>query len=371
MRDLKQRYFYPTSCGGHLVIEMGERLKLDNGSTIAELEVDDEATFLHLEDGRIAITRSPIDEISRHLRISSEEANRILRGWLSRKLGVPDSKAVETLLQRQLPALADYINRFPDVALPPYLSRRMFESLRAGSNLRSVARSYLADLEVTVDDARHFAHALDGGPGIGFTESRIWLMALVRSGSRRELVDAPIVRVGVIPPASISSITRSLGRRQAIDFALAAAGDRRSALSLTAAAEMGLVAEGNDGLTAYHRLLDEVMASEMAAPTTGLDLAVNMGINGMAVRRIASLRRAREVGQATGLCIATPEHGWITRLLRGEIEMVSIGSDEGLVGVIALSRTDPPQIIEAKGCHNAALEHELVEAFARVVGVTK
>lgn len=366
-----RRYAFPTKTGGVLRLEMGETLTVDDGICTVEMTIEEADTYLSCGPSSVAVTRDPVDALAKTVEVGADDADRVFRGWVSRRIGVKDNQAREELLRRQVPALAEFSRRFPTSPTPSSLSNRMFEALRQGPDPRQIVRSFLADPLADADDGRAFARSLDGGSVIGFCDARAWLMALVPPGSRSALVNVPIVRVGITPPAAIASITQGLRRQAAVDFALAAAKDRRAALSLTAATQLGLVATGSDGVTAYQRLLDDVMASDLAAPVSGVDAAIHHGVLGLPARRIASLRRAREVAEATGLCVAAPEHGWLTRMLRGEIDMVALGPDDGVSAVIAVSRGEVPQILEARKPGNGPVPPEVLHEFSRLIGVTE
>jgi len=353
-----QKYLFPRSGRDLVVTFTDDRLELDDGESMLLIEVTVHGVFASCGPVGEEITEDPVGALASIY--GPEGVELILRSWLRDVLGVPSSQALETILRRQLPLVDEFTKRYPNSPVPARLSPRLFSALRA-PNLRDATRNYLDDLSATVSDAKAFACALDGGRKFGLCENhRVWAMALAPAGFREDLADSPVVMTGVVPPASIRSITENLTPHVARDFALAAARDRRSGLQLTAAHRLGLKAEGSDGEGAYVRILEQLLTSEFAAPSGIIDQIVQRGLGGHAVRRVATPTAAKELGEAQHNCLASEAYPWLDRIRRREVDILEIGGVD-TVAIVALSKSTPIEILEARGPHNCPPPRRVLE----------
>ena len=111
-------------------------------------------------------------------------------------------------------------------------------------------------------------------------------------------------------------------------------------------------------------MLSEVQRSAFAAPRTAVERLIAGGpIAGLAVRKTPPLiRELKQLGDATRTCLGNPAHAWMNRIVRGEVELMTLHNNQGeIVAMIALGLTG--EIWEAKTPGNGQVPDEILAAL--------
>jgi hypothetical protein len=362
-------YGFPTATGQLVRVRIGEYLEVDDGMSTVMWTVDDHGVQASTSCGAADVTNSLTTSLSDLTDIPIEAAEPFMRLWLSEQLGVTAKYSIETLLERSIPSLASLYSIYQGIAKVNVLSSRLYKSLKQGSSPREISSIYWGD-ESTRSDGLAFISGIVIANELN--ESRVALMGLVPSGDeRRKLAQIPSAKVWMVPPREVKELTIELSPISALKFAETAIKDSRSRLQLTAASALGLRAKGHDGHIAYTDLIDEVLRSELSAPRSiGEVLVADGPIRNQQVSRVVFHSGLKAIAKSANNCLGSPSYPWYGRVLRGEVELLSIGSLEDLSAVVAI---DPKsgEILEMRGKRNMRVDPMLAMTISARVDVAK
>jgi hypothetical protein len=358
---MKRTYALPLNDGRTARIQVGSDLEVDDGlSTI---------TWTFERDGVKASSSCQADDVTDSLAttlsdlsdLPSTAAEPFMRAWLAEQLGVRHDSAIETLLERALPALGNLYRHHPGITRVSKLSPRLYRALREGETPREIAACYWSD-DSTRSDGTAFISSLRIGNDLD--ESRVGLMNLVPAGDhRRRLADVNSPSVWFVPTDDISDITTSLDVPAALQFAEAAIRDPRSRLQLTAARALNLRAGGNNGEAAYRNLLDHVLRSQFSAPRSLVERAIAIGpVGDLPLAQVSTESELRVLAKNARNCLANPAYPWRNRVLHGEVALLVAG-DQGTIAAIAAVDPKSGAMLEVRGVRNAAVPPALVTAL--------
>lgn len=357
---MKRRYLFPRSDKSDLLFEFADELTIDTGTETYMITAD--PTGIWASCGPLAddITHDPVGITADLIGCESDALEPMLREHFAEHLARKSTESLEVAIQNARPGLAELVARNPALKVPIKLSQRLCDALR-NADSRSASRSYFSD-ESSRSDGNAFAEALVNGDQID--ESRASMLALVEVGDlRREISGTAANAHWVVLPTEISRVTASISPRAQVDFAATAIGTGRSRFALVAASRCGITATGNDGVAAFHRVLSEVQRSKYAAPRTAVERLITGGpIAGHVVRKAPPVPRELKIlGEATRTCLGNPAHPWLNRIVRGEVELMTLHDADGeTVAIIALGANG--EIREAKTPGNGQVPTDVISA---------
>ncbi len=358
---MKRSYLFPRVGKQDILFQFADELSIDTGSETYMITAD--STGIWLSCGPLAedVTHDPVKIVADLIGCSTKELEPMLRQHFAERTGKKATESLEHVIVNALPGLAALVARVPTLTVPLSISPRLRRAL-ANPDSRESSRVFFQD-HSSRSDGQAFATALVNGTEID--ESRASMLALIGVGDlRREVasVDCPVSWVTL--PTETSAITEGLSPRAQVDFTVAALSNPRSRFVLTAARRCGLKATGNDGAAAFHRLHSEVQVSEFSFPRTPGELLIAGGpIAGLTVRKALPVtRELKALGDATRTCLGNPAHSWMNRIVRGEVELMTLHNNQGeIVAMIALGPTG--EIREAKTPGNGQVPDEILAAL--------
>lgn len=356
-------YAVPIGKDRTATVRVGEELEVDDGLTTVKWS---------LENGRVTASNAvSTDDVTNQLTktlatltdLPADASEPFMRLWLAERLRGPYTTALEDVLEQGVPALRAIYQRHDGLVRTGSLSPRLWEALRAADTPREIASTYWGDSSSRSDGAA-FVDALKVGDSLD--ESRVALMGLVPPGDeRRKLVAVPASSIWMVPPREVAEVASELAVPVALTFAAEAIRDPRSRLQLTAAQVLKIRATGNDGVLAYRQVLDEVLRSDFAAPRTLAEHIVASGPLGeLPISQATTDRSLDVIAKAARNCLANPSYPWRSRVLRGEVALLTVGEAKDLTAVIAIDPTTGA-IVEMKGKNNAEVPPPLASAIAR------
>jgi hypothetical protein len=358
---VKRKYLLPRVDKSDVLFEFADELTVDTGLETYMLTADSSGLWVSCGPLADDVTHDPVGIFADLIGCTTSEVEPMLREHFAERLGKKSGESLEYAIGNALPGLAELATRNPTLKVPIKMSARLCKALRNG-DARAASRSYFGD-ESSRSDGNAFADALVNGDQID--ESRASMLALVEVGDlRREISGTPAFLHWVVLPAAISHITASISPRARVDFAATAIGTGRSRFSLVAASRCGITATGHDGAAAFHRVLSEVQRSNYAAPRTAVERLITGGpVAGLTVRKTPPLiRELKQLGDTTRTCLGNPAHPWLNRIVRGEVELMTLHNNQGeIVAMIALGLTG--EIREAKTPGNGQVPDEILTAL--------
>ena len=360
---MKRRYLLPRVDKADILFEFADALTIDNGAETYMVTADSSGVWLSCGPLAEDVAHDPVGIVADLIGCSTKELEPMLRQHFAERFGKPPAQSLEFIILQARPGLANLVSKNPQLNVPIKFFPRLDKALRHADS-RESSRVFFQD-HSSRSDGQAFAAALVNGNELD--ESRASMLALIGVGDlRREVasVDCPVNWVTL--PTEISAITEGLSPRAQVDFTVAALSNPRSRFVLTAARRCGLKATGNDGAAAFHRLHSEVQVSEFSFPRTPGELLIAGGpIAGLTVRKALPVsRELKALGDATRTCVGNPTHSWMNRIVRGEVELMTLHNNEGeIVAMIALGPTG--EIREAKTPGNGQVPNEILAALKR------
>jgi len=365
---MKKVFAVPNGADQTVTVRIDDALEIDDGITTVQWCVDDTTVRASNAATTADVTHTLPSTLSELTALPRGASEPFIRLWLSERLGIPYANAIEAAITQAAPTLASIYARHPDVKRLTAVSPRLWEALRAGSTPREIAGNYWRD-DASRSDGLAFVDALRVDDGID--ESRVALMTLAAAGDhRRHLVGVECPVVWLVPTIHVREVTAELSPRTARDFAAVAIRDPRARLQLSAAQAIGLRARGTNGGIAYAELLDDLLRSQFSAPRTLVDRAIAEGpVAGLPLAQVATDAQLRNLSKTANNCLANPSYPWRARVLRGEVNLITLGKGDELTAIVAVN-PKTGAVLEAKGKGNAELPTALVAAVeARIAAV--
>jgi hypothetical protein len=342
-------------------VRVDEYLEVDDGLTTIMWTLNDVGVHASSSCNGANVSNELTTTLSDLTDLPGEASEPFMRLWLSERLGVSISDAIEELLVRAVPSLGLIYQRNPGLKRVAVLSPRLYKALCAGDSPREIAKCYWGD-EATRSDGSALVNGLIVSDEID--ESRVALMGLVPAGDeRRKLVALPTPRIWMVPSLEVRDITSELSTAVALKFAEVSIRDPRSRLQLSAATSLGLRASGNDGEISYQKLLDEILQTELAAPRSISERFVSAGpIENQPVSRVTSATGLKVLARVANNCLSNPSYPWYSKVLRGEVSLLSVGHNQSLSAIIAMD-PNSGEILEMRGKKNAHVDPVIAAAI--------
>jgi hypothetical protein len=361
-------YGVPIKTGHFARVRVGEYLEVDDGFTTIMWTLDGNDVYASSSCNGANVSNELGTTMADLTALPKDAAEPFMRLWLSERLGVSINDAIEELLVRSLPSLELIYQRNSGLKRVAKLSPRLYGALCAGETPREIARCYWGD-DATRSDGNAFIDGLIIGDEID--ESRVALMGLVPPGDqRRKIAFVATPKIWMVPPREVKDVTNELSPAVALKFAEVAIKDPRSRLQLSAASALCLHASGHDGEIAYQKLLDEILQTELAAPRSILERFVAAGpIRNQPVSRVTTATGLKALARTANNCLSNPAFPWHSKVLQGEIALMSIGRNQEISAIVAI---DPKsgEILEMKGKKNAYVDPVIAAAIAtRIIEV--
>jgi len=358
-----KKYAIPASNERTATVKVGDDLEVDDGLTTVVWFIDGQRIKASNAVSATDVSHQLPTSIADLTNVPRDASEPFMRLWLSERLGLSYSTAIEGALENGVPSLQALYRRHPDVRRMSSVSPRLWEALVAGDTPRDIASRYWGDSS-SRSDGTAFVDALAVGDVLD--ESRVALMSLVPPGDeRRKLVAVPTPQVWMIPPQATANVASNLTVPVALVFAAEAIRDARSRLQLTAAQALNIKAAGRDGVVAYRQLLDDVLRSEFSAPRSLTDRVIASGpVAELPIVQVTTERGLDVVAKAARNCLGNPSYPWRSRALRGEVSILAFGQLTDPVAIVAIDPTSGV-IVEMKSKGNADVPPQLATAISR------
>lgn len=344
-------------------VRVGEELEVHDGLATVRWSLENGRVTASNGVSHVDVTNQLTKTLASLTALHHDASEPFMRLWLSERLDCEYTTSIEGVLEQGVPSLHAIYQRHDGLARVSSVSTRLWEALTAGDTPREIASNYWGDSS-TRSDGTAFVDALKVGNSLD--ESRVALMGLVPPGDeRRKLVAVPTSTIWMIPPRAVAEVASELAVPAAVAFAAEAIRDPRSRLQLTAAHVLRIKAAGNDGALAYRHVLDDVLRSDFAAPRTLAERIVASGpVEEWPIAQVTTDRGLAVVAKAARNCLANPSYPWRSRVLRGEVALLTVGEVKELAAVLAIDPTTGV-IVEMRGRNNAEVPPPLASAISR------
>ena len=301
----------------------------------------------------------PIGQLARLANIGRNEAEGVLRVFLSEVLDVESSDAIARYHLDTLPVLRDLQKTHPLMSIPTHFDERLHRALGA-PNPRLAAASFWAEEQVGAQATQAFMSCIVDDGRIS-TRRAAWL-GLVPSVHRHELVETPLQQVDWLQPLlEWRAVLEELKPVTCVQFVKYAMSQPKSPAVLASAFELGLKVTCRDHVRAFNDLQTEVLRAGFGRPGNLAQFIVASGVAGEKASIIATPQDCVVAAKTLDNCWNSTIQPYKNAILSGRLNALAVGEDWDKAAVTIDPKTN--RIQQKLGQSNHPLPDEIDAAL--------